>query len=157
MPHVIEPAAGATRTMMAFLLAAYDEDEVGGETRTVLRLHPRLAPYKVAVLPLSKKDTLTPTAREVLRLLQPHFMCDYDETQAIGRRYRRQDEIGTPFCVTVDFDSLDDQAVTVRGPRHDSSRSRVPIDRLVDRARRPARVRSPDWLEPGSHGMPAEH
>ena len=96
MPHVIEPAAGATRTMMAFLIAAYDEDEVRGETRTVLRLHPRLAPYKVAVLPLSKKPELTEPAREVLRLLQPHFMCDYDETQAIGRRYRRQDEIGTP-------------------------------------------------------------
>src|SRR6059058_5615375 len=91
VPHVIEPAAGATRTMMAFLLAAYTEDEVGGEARTVLKLHPRLAPYKVAVLPLSKKETLTPLAREVLRLLQPHVMCDYDETQSIGRRYRRQD------------------------------------------------------------------
>ena len=98
VPHVIEPAAGATRTMMAFLLAAYDEEEVGGETRTVLRLHPRLAPYKVAVLPLSKKDTLTPVAREVLGLVQPQLMCDYDETQAIGRRYRRQDEIGTPLA-----------------------------------------------------------
>src|SRR3954469_11337588 len=107
-PYVIEPAAGATRAMMAFLLAAYDEDEINGEARTVLRLDHRLAPYKVAVLPLSKKDTLTPTAREVLAMLQPHFMCDYDETQAIGRRYRRQDEIGTPFCVTVDFDSLED-------------------------------------------------
>ena len=93
-PHVIEPAAGATRTMMAFLLAAYDEEEVRGETRMVLRLHHRLAPYKVAVLPLSKKDTLTPLAREVLAALQPHWMCDYDETQAIGRRYRRQDELG---------------------------------------------------------------
>ena len=79
----------------------------------MLRIHPRLAPYKVAVLPLSKKDTLTPTAREVLRLLQPHVMCDYDETQSIGRRYRRQDEIGTPWCVTVDFESLEDHAVTV--------------------------------------------
>src|SRR5215203_4293281 len=91
VPHTIEPAAGATRSMMAFLLAAYDEDEVNGESRTVLRLHKKLAPVKVAVLPLSKKDTLTPTAREVLKLLQPHFMCEYDETQAIGRRYRRQD------------------------------------------------------------------
>src|ERR671916_216092 len=95
VPHVIEPAAGVGRSMMAFLLAAYDEDEVGGEARTVLRLHPRLAPYKVAVLPLSKNERLTPTAREVLSLVQPHFMTEYDETQAIGRRYRRQDEAGT--------------------------------------------------------------
>ena len=115
---MIEPAAGATRTMMAFLLAAYDEEEVRGEVRTVLRLHPRLAPYKVAVLPLSKKDTLTPKAREVLALLQPHLMCDYDETQAIGRRYRRQDELGTPFCVTVDFD-------TPRRRRRHRARSRL--------------------------------
>ncbi|HEU5128892.1 MAG TPA: glycine--tRNA ligase, partial [Glycomyces sp.] len=88
VPHVIEPAAGVGRSMMAFLLAAYDEDEIGGEKRTVLRLHKKLAPFKVAVLPLSKKETLTPTAREVLKALQPHFMCDYDETQSIGRRYR---------------------------------------------------------------------
>jgi glycyl-tRNA synthetase len=129
-PHVIEPAAGATRTMMAFLLAAYDEEEVRGETRVVLRLHHRLAPYKVAVLPLSKKDTLTPLAREVLGQLQPHFMCDYDETQAIGRRYRRQDELGTPYCVTVDFDSLDDGAVTVR-ERDSMDQDRVPTGELV--------------------------
>jgi glycyl-tRNA synthetase len=129
-PHVIEPAAGATRTMMAFLLAAYDEEEVRGEVRTVLRLHHRLAPYKVAVLPLSKKDTLTPVARDVLARLQPQFMCDYDETQAIGRRYRRQDELGTPYCVTVDFDSLDDHAVTVR-ERDSMAQERLPIDDLV--------------------------
>ena len=133
-PYVIEPAAGATRTMMAFLLSAYDEDEIGGEARTVLRLDHRLAPYKVAVLPLSKKDTLTPTAREVLGLLQPNFMCDYDETQAIGRRYRRQDEIGTPFCVTVDFDSLEDKAVTIR-ERDSTEQVRVPIERLVEELR----------------------
>ena len=96
----------------------------------MLRLHHRLAPYKVAVLPLSKKDTLTPLAREVLQRLQPHFMCDYDETQAIGRRYRRQDELGTPYCVTVDFDSLDDQAVTVR-ERDSMEQERVAIDELV--------------------------
>jgi glycyl-tRNA synthetase len=130
VPHVIEPAAGATRTMMAFLMAAYAEEEVNGEQRIVLRLHHRLAPYKVAVLPLSKKDTLTPLAREVLAALQPHFMCDYDETQAIGRRYRRQDEIGTPFCVTVDFDSLEDRAVTVRD-RDSMAQDRVPVDELV--------------------------
>jgi glycyl-tRNA synthetase len=129
-PHVIEPAAGATRTMMAFLLAAYDEEEVRGETRTVLRLHHRLAPYKVAVLPLSKKDTLLPAAREVLSLVQPRWMCDYDETQAIGRRYRRQDELGTPYCVTIDFDTLDDRAVTVR-ERDSMEQDRVPIADLV--------------------------
>jgi glycyl-tRNA synthetase len=134
VPHVIEPAAGATRTMMAFLIAAYDEDEIGGERRSVLRLHPRLAPYKVAVLPLSKKDTLTPVAREVLQLLQPHVMCDYDDTQSIGRRYRRQDEVGTPFCVTVDFESLEDRAVTVRD-RDTTAQDRVPIDGLVEHVR----------------------
>jgi glycyl-tRNA synthetase len=129
-PHVIEPAAGATRTMMAFLIAAYAEDEVGGERRSVLKLHPALAPYKVAVLPLSKKDTLTPVARDVLARLQPHFMCDYDETQSIGRRYRRQDEVGTPLCVTVDFDSLEDRAVTIRD-RDTLEQVRVPIEALV--------------------------
>jgi glycyl-tRNA synthetase len=130
VPHVIEPAAGATRSMMAFLLAAYDEEMVRGELRTVLRLHPRIAPYKVAVLPLSKKDTLTPVARDVLDRLQPVFMCDYDETQAIGRRYRRQDELGTPYCVTVDFETLDDHAVTVR-ERDSMVQDRIPIDELV--------------------------
>ena len=119
MPYVIEPAAGATRTMAAFLLAAYDEDVVNDETRTVLRLHPRLAPYKVAVLPLSKKDTLTPLAQEIRATLAERYMVDYDETQNIGKRYRRQDEIGTPLCVTVDFDSLDDDAVTDPRSRHD--------------------------------------
>jgi glycyl-tRNA synthetase len=131
VPHVIEPAAGATRTMMAFLIAAFDQDEVGGERRSVLRLHPRLAPYQVAVLPLSKKDTLVPVAEEVLRLLQPVAMCDYDETQSIGRRYRRQDEIGTPLAVTVDFDSLEDRAVTVRD-RDSTEQVRVPISALVE-------------------------
>jgi glycyl-tRNA synthetase len=130
VPHVVEPAAGATRTMAAFLLAAYDEDVVNDETRTVLRLHPRLAPYKVAVLPLSKKDTLTPLAQEVRRTLSERYMVDYDETQAIGRRYRRQDEIGTPLCVTVDFDSLDDGAVTIRD-RDTTAQVRVPIGDLV--------------------------
>ena len=130
VPHVIEPAAGATRSMMAFLLAAYDEEEVRGETRTVLRLHPRIAPYKVAVLPLSKKENLSAMSREVLAAVQPHWLCDYDETQAIGRRYRRQDEIGTPYCVTVDFDSLEDKAVTVR-ERDSMEQDRVPVADLV--------------------------
>jgi glycyl-tRNA synthetase len=131
VPHVIEPAAGATRTTMAFLMAAYDEEEVRGEKRTVLRLHPRLAPYKVAVLPLSKNEKLSPLARDVLGRLQPHFMTEYDETQSIGRRYRRQDEIGTPLAVTVDFESLEDNAVTVRD-RDTMEQSRVAIDELVD-------------------------
>jgi glycyl-tRNA synthetase len=96
----------------------------------VLRLHPRIAPYAVAVLPLSKKDTLTPLAKEILRKLQRSFVCEYDETQAIGRRYRRQDEIGTPLCVTVDFDSLEDQAVTIRD-RDSTEQVRVPIADLV--------------------------
>ena len=130
VPHCIEPAAGATRSMMAFLMAAYDEEQVNDETRTVLRLHPRLAPYKIAVLPLSKKDTLLPKAEEVLARLQPHFMCDYDITQAIGKRYRRQDEIGTPYCVTIDFDSLEDDAVTVR-ERDSMEQERVATDELV--------------------------
>jgi glycyl-tRNA synthetase len=131
VPYVIEPAAGVARTMMAFLIAAYNVDEVAGEERTVLRLHPRIAPYQVAVLPLSKKDTLLPLAQEVLKLLQPVAMCDYDITRAIGRRYRRQDEIGTPLCVTVDFDSLDDKAVTIR-ERDSTAQERVPMDRLVE-------------------------
>jgi glycyl-tRNA synthetase len=130
VPHVIEPAAGATRTMMAFLMAAYDEEEVRGETRTVLRLHHRIAPFQIAVLPLSKKDTLIPPAQQVLEQLQPHFMCDYDETQAIGRRYRRQDELGTPYCVTIDFDSLEDKAVTIR-ERDSMEQERVPIADLL--------------------------
>jgi glycyl-tRNA synthetase len=131
VPYVIEPAAGATRTMMAFLLASYDEDEVGGERRTVLHLDPRLAPYQVAVLPLSKKDELMPLARLVLGLLQPVAVCDFDTTQSIGRRYRRQDEVGTPYCVTVDFDSLEDQAVTVRD-RDTTEQIRVPIERVAE-------------------------
>jgi glycyl-tRNA synthetase len=140
VPHVIEPAAGATRTMMAFLLAAYDEEEVAregqgkGESRTVLRLHHRLAPYKVAVLPLSKKEELSGAARKLYDQLKVHFMCEYDETQAIGRRYRRQDELGTPFAVTFDFESLDDQAVTVR-ERDSMEQQRVPIDALVTHLR----------------------
>ncbi|HEX6235814.1 MAG TPA: glycine--tRNA ligase [Acidimicrobiales bacterium] len=136
VPYVIEPAAGATRTAMAFLMAAYDEEEVAregqgqGERRVVLRLHPRIAPYKVAVLPLSRKPELQAPATEVLSLLQPHVMCDYDETQAIGRRYRRQDELGTPYCVTIDFDTLDDRAVTVRD-RDSMEQDRVPIADLL--------------------------
>jgi glycyl-tRNA synthetase len=102
---------------------------VGGETRSLLRLHPRLAPYQVAVLPLSRKEPLVPLAHEVLGLVQPLVMCDYDETQSIGRRYRRQDEIGTPLCITVEFDSVEDRAVTVRS-RDTTEQTRIPIDAL---------------------------
>ena len=128
-PHVIEPAAGATRTAMAFLMAAYHEETVNGDPRTVLRLDPRIAPYKVAVLPLSKKDTLTPTAHEVFDQVKGLWMADYDETQSIGKRYARQDEVGTPYCITVDFDTLDDRAVTVR-ERDSRAQDRVSIDQL---------------------------
>ena len=129
VPYVVEPAAGANRTMAAFLLAAYDEDVVNDEPRTVLRLHPRLAPYQVAILPLSKKDSLTPLADQIFSTLSKRYYCDYDETQAIGRRYRRQDEIGTPYCITVDFDSLEDGQVTIR-ERDTTQQERVSIDRL---------------------------
>ncbi len=134
VPFVIEPAAGVNRAMAAFLLAAYEEQEVGDETRTVLHLHPRLAPYKVAVLPLSKKDTLTPVAREIFESLGERYMVDYDDTQSIGKRYRRQDEIGTPLCITVDFDSLDDHAVTIRD-RDSMEQVRVPIASLESEVR----------------------
>jgi glycyl-tRNA synthetase len=111
-------------------LAAYDVDEIGGEKRTVLRLHHRIAPYQVAVLPLSKKETLTPLAKQIWQSLAAHWNVDYDETQAIGRRYRRQDEIGTPYAVTVDFDSLEDGQVTVR-ERDTTKQDRINIDQLV--------------------------
>jgi len=130
VPYVVEPAAGANRTMAAFLLAAYDEDVVNDEPRTLLRLHPRLAPFQVAVLPLSKKETLMPLAKQIHSMLGARYICDFDETQAIGRRYRRQDEIGTPFCVTVDFDSLDDNSVTIR-ERDSTAQNRVKIDSLM--------------------------
>jgi glycyl-tRNA synthetase len=129
VPYVVEPAAGANRTMAAFLLAAYDEDVINDEPRTVLRLHPRLAPYQVAILPLSKKESLTPLADQIFSKLSKRYYCDYDETQAIGRRYRRQDEIGTPYCITVDFDSLEDGQVTIR-ERDTTQQERLSIDQL---------------------------
>ncbi len=129
VPHVIEPAAGATRTMMAFLMAAYDEEEVNDDTRTVLRLHHRIAPFKVAVLPLSKKPELAGPCGELFSELADTWMVDYDETQNIGKRYRRQDEIGTPFCVTFDFDSLEDHAVTIR-ERDTMEQVRIPISEV---------------------------
>jgi len=129
VPFVVEPAMGADRSALAFLLDAYDEEGEGKEMRVVLRFHPDIAPFQVAVLPLSKKDTLNSTAQRVHDLLRPHFNTQYDDTQSIGRRYRRQDEIGTPLCVTVDFDTLDDDAVTIRN-RDTMEQVRVPIENL---------------------------
>ncbi len=139
VPYVIEPAAGADRATLAFLLAAYHEEEVstaGGktETRTVLRLDARLAPNKVAVLPLSKKPELVPIADRVAADLRKYAMIDVDSAGSIGRRYRRQDEVGTPCCVTIDFETLDDQAVTVRD-RDTMDQERVSLDRLVEAIR----------------------
>jgi glycyl-tRNA synthetase len=133
IPYVIEPASGVDRIFMVCLIDAYDEEEVRGELRVVLRLHPSVAPVQVAVMPLSKKDELTVLARQVQQDLRPHFRVEYDQTGGnIGRRYRRQDEIGTPYCVTVDFDSLDDQAVTIR-ERDSMEQERVPISALANR------------------------
>ena len=136
VPHVIEPAAGADRCTLAYLLAAYDEEEVRGEKRTVLHLDPRLAPVKVAVLPLSRNTDLSPKARDLAAALRKRWPVEFDDSQAIGRRYRRQDEIGTPYCVTIDFDTLTDDAVTVRN-RDTMTQERIALDAveryLVDR------------------------
>jgi glycyl-tRNA synthetase len=150
VPHVIEPAAGADRAMLAFLVDAYDEEVVEregageGERRTVLRLHPRLASVKVAVLPLVAKDGQPELAREVHRVVGSVVQAEYDEGGAIGRRYRRQDEIGTPFCVTVDHQSLQDRTVTVRD-RDSLAQERLPIDGLAEELQR--RVQAP-WRTP---------
>ncbi|MFA4083602.1 glycine--tRNA ligase [Mycobacteroides salmoniphilum] len=135
-PYVIEPAAGLTRSFMAFLVDAYHEDEApnakgGVDTRTVLRLDPRLAPVKVAVLPLSRNADLSPRAKALAAELRQSWNVDFDDAGAIGRRYRRQDEIGTPFCVTVDFDSLEDDSVTVRD-RDEMTQQRIPIGGVAD-------------------------
>ncbi len=130
LPYVVEPAAGVNRAMLAFLIDAYAEEPDKDETRVVLRLHPRIAPIKVAVLPLSKKETLTPLAKQVFAQVRRQYMAMYDESQSIGKRYRRQDEIGTPLCVTIDFDSLDDHAVTIR-ERDSMAQIRVPIPDLM--------------------------
>jgi len=129
VPYVIEPSAGVDRSVLAFLIDAYDEEEVEGEKRTLLHLHRSLAPIKVAVLPLSRNEKLTPLAKEVFNKLCPNFVTDYDDSQSIGRRYRRQDEIGTPFCVTIDFESLDDKQVTIR-ERDSLAQIRVPVEEL---------------------------
>ncbi|ETV97736.1 glycine-tRNA ligase [Aphanomyces invadans] len=130
LPHVIEPALGTGRVMLAMLLDAYDEEEVNGRQRTVLRLHPDIAPYKFAVLPLQSKGILAEKANEIYIQLVKLASCDFDVTQSIGKRYRRQDEIGTPYCVTVDFETLEDGSVTVR-ERDSMEQVRVPITTLL--------------------------
>jgi len=135
VPYVIEPAAGADRATLAFLVDAYDEDVADGESRVVLRLHPRLAPIKAGIFPLVRKDGQPEKAREIEDILLPHFMVHYDQAGAIGRRYRRQDEIGTPFGITVDHQTLNDNTVTLR-ERDSMQQERLPIDRLVDELRR---------------------
>ncbi len=129
LPYIIEPSAGVDRTVLALLIDAYHEEVVEGETRVVLRLHPSLAPMKVAVLPLSRNEKLTPLAKEIYKQLCPSFMTCYDDSQSIGRRYRRQDEVGSPFCVTIDFQSLEDNQVTIR-ERDSLAQIRVPIEEL---------------------------
>ncbi|GAA4656402.1 glycine--tRNA ligase [Arthrobacter cryoconiti] len=133
-PFVIEPSFGLTRSMMAFLVDAFTEDEApnakgGVDKRTVLKLDPRLAPVKAAVLPLSRNEDLSPKAKELANTLRKHWNIDFDDAGAIGRRYRRQDEIGTPFCITVDFETLEDNAVTIR-ERDTMSQERVPLDQV---------------------------
>jgi glycyl-tRNA synthetase len=151
VPHVIEPAAGADRATLAFMVDAYDEEEVstaegGGarETRTVLRLHPQLAPVKVAVLPLVRKDGLPELAREAYEALKPVVQAEYDEGGSIGRRYRRQDEIGTPWGVTVDHQTTEDRTVTLRD-RDSLAQTRIALDELPDEILR--RLRAP-WRSP---------
>jgi glycyl-tRNA synthetase len=135
-PFVIEPAAGVDRAALAFLIDAYTVEEAPNakgemEKRTVLKIHKDLAPVKIAILPLSRNERLVPKAREVFDLLKSDWMCDYDDAGSIGRRYRRQDEVGTPFCVTVDFDSLDDNAVTIRD-RDTMTQDRLEIGNLIE-------------------------
>ena len=129
VPYCVEPSLGADRVALAFLCEAYDEEEIAeGDTRVVMRLHPALAPMKAAILPLSKK--LSEPATELYQKLSKKFMCDYDEAGSIGKRYRRQDEVGTPYCITVDFDTLEDNCVTVRD-RDTMEQVRMPIDEVA--------------------------
>jgi glycyl-tRNA synthetase len=144
VPHVIEPAAGVDRSLLAFLVDAYDEDEIGGEARTVLRLHPQLAPVKVAVLPLVRKDGQPELAQRIYEDLRRRMQAEMDVSGAIGRRYRRQDEIGTPWAVTIDHQSLDDDTVTIRD-RDSLTQERVAIDALAEELER--RLEAP-WSSP---------
>jgi glycyl-tRNA synthetase len=144
VPYVIEPAVGVDRILLVFMVDAYDEDEIEGERRTVLRFHPLIAPVKVAVLPLVRKDGQPELASEVFRTLRERFQCEYDEGGAIGRRYRRQDEIGTPWAVTIDHQSLQDRTVTLRD-RDSLVQDRIAIDALVEEIER--RLKEP-WKSP---------
>jgi glycyl-tRNA synthetase len=144
VPHVIEPAAGADRATLAFLVDSYEVEEVEGRQRTVLRLHPRLAPVKVAVLPLVSKDGLSEKAREVFGDLRRRLPTEFDEGGSIGKRYRRQDEIGTPWGITVDYDTMEDDTVTLRD-RDSLEQTRVPIEGLGDAL--VARLEAP-WRSP---------
>jgi glycyl-tRNA synthetase len=148
IPYVIEPSAGVDRSVLAFLCNAYCEEPDKDEIRTVLKLHPSLAPYKVAILPLSKKENLVKLAKDVHNSLRQQWITTYDDTQSIGRRYRRQDEIGTPYCVTVDFDSLEDNQVTVR-ERDSMKQIRIPISELTKTIAAKLAGESFDVLPPG--------
>jgi glycyl-tRNA synthetase len=132
VPYVVEPAAGPDRIMLAFLVDSYTEEEVNGEQRTVLKLHPRLAPIKAAVFPLSKKEPVSTIARELYDELKGDYRLFYDDSGSIGRRYRRQDETGTPYCITVDFDTIEDKQVTIRD-RDTLEQERVPIEAVRER------------------------
>jgi glycyl-tRNA synthetase len=147
VPHVIEPAAGVDRAMLAFLVDAYDEEEVEGEQRTVLKLHPLLAPVKAAVLPLVRKDGQPELARELYQAVKPHVQAEYDESGSIGKRYRRQDEIGTPWCLTVDHQSLEDRTVTLRD-RDSLEQERVAIDEVPERL---VSLLAAPWRSPKLH------
>src|SRR5713101_6349962 len=130
VPHVVEPSAGVDRTLLTLMIDAYHEEEVRGERRVVLKFHHFVAPIQVAVLPLSRKEPLTQLAQQVEHQLRPHFRTEYDDTQSIGKRYRRQDEIGTPFAVTIDFETVNDKAATIRS-RDEMTQVRVPLEELV--------------------------
>ncbi len=134
-PYIIETSAGLTRSVLMVLADAYEEQEIGeNDVRTVLHLHPLVAPVTVAVFPLVKKDGLAEKAQEIQKSLKAHFMTFYDQSGAIGRRYRRQDEVGTPFCVTIDYETMEKGTVTVRH-RDSMEQTRVPVDELVSTVR----------------------
>ena len=134
IPHVVEPALGVDRSMLTVLIDAYHEEEVRGEQRVVLRFHPSIAPIQVAILPLSRKEPLMATAQRVEHELRPHFRTEYDDTQSIGKRYRRQDEIGTPYAITIDFETANDQAATLRA-RDAMTQDRIPLGHLREALR----------------------
>jgi len=155
MPCVIEPSSGVDRNALAFLIDAYDEEPDKDEIRTVLHFHPDIAPIKVAILPLSKKENLSRMARDVHALVRKQFNSQYDDTQSIGRRYRRQDEIGTPLSVTVDFESLEDNAVTIRD-RDSMKQIRVPVPALVDTLGKKLSGEAIEVLPPGGKLLVSE-